>query len=92
MRIAIFTRLPAVLQGITPIIRERGHEVVIGSQLAPHLVEAQVGAGDALPGQGGREIPAPEQRALPVRRFLGIAIRRGVTERRVPEALQVFHE
>ena len=28
MRIAIFTRLPAVLQGITPIIRERGHEVV----------------------------------------------------------------
>jgi methionyl-tRNA formyltransferase len=28
MRIAILTRLPAVLQGITPIIRERGHEVV----------------------------------------------------------------
>jgi methionyl-tRNA formyltransferase len=28
MRIAIFTRLPAVLKGITPIIRERGHEVV----------------------------------------------------------------
>ena len=28
MRIAILTRLPAVLQGITPIIRDRGHEVV----------------------------------------------------------------
>lgn len=28
MRIAILTRLPAVVQGITPIIRERGHEIV----------------------------------------------------------------
>jgi methionyl-tRNA formyltransferase len=28
MRIAIFTRLPAVMRGITPIIRDRGHEVV----------------------------------------------------------------
>jgi methionyl-tRNA formyltransferase len=28
MRIAILTRLPAVVRGITPIIRERGHEVV----------------------------------------------------------------
>ena len=28
MRIAILTRLPAVLRGITPIIRERGHDVV----------------------------------------------------------------
>jgi methionyl-tRNA formyltransferase len=28
VRIAIFTRLPAVLQGITPIIRDCGHEVV----------------------------------------------------------------
>ncbi len=28
MRIAILTRLPAVLRGLTPIIRERGHELV----------------------------------------------------------------
>lgn len=28
MRIAVFTRLAAVLQGITPVIRECGHEVV----------------------------------------------------------------
>lgn len=28
MRIALFTRLPAVLRGITPVIRDRGHEVV----------------------------------------------------------------
>ena len=28
MRIAVFTRLPAVLQGITPIIRASGHDIV----------------------------------------------------------------
>ena len=28
MRIAVFTRLAAVLQGITPVIRDCGHEVV----------------------------------------------------------------
>jgi len=28
MRIAVFTRLPAVLRGITPIIRASGHDIV----------------------------------------------------------------
>ena len=72
---------------------EKGrHQRVVAAEPCAQIAELDVRAFDPVLGERSREIPAPEQRAMPVRRFLGIAVRRRVAKRRVAQALQILDE